>query len=260
MWWLQVNQDLLKFISARRDAIVALADALGWHTCVRPSIAEWLDDSDVSTEYSARFRLHNGSRHGVTIGSAAVMMGDEALVPFSSSSQSTFDFGRFPLHLAAGSSEPIDLRPTELANLVARHGGRGKVLLHGACQLQDGRYLNGSPMIFDLRLANSPPFSGSLTAQGPLARLWAWISDRYPRVQMLRRIGLADDVLRLSYQEMLVIRQKADTRDLPGSMYGGQPILDFSLWRTGNVRSSGSWRAAMVLADRSRIELVERRD
>jgi hypothetical protein len=256
---MQVNQDLLKFVSTRRDAIAALAEAIGWRAHICPSIAEWVDDSGASAEYFVRFSLHNSSSHGVTIDSAAIMMGDEAILPFSSSSLSTFDVGRLPLHLAAGRSEPFDFRPHEVANLVARHGGRGKVLLHGVCQLQDGYHLKGRPMIFDLRRANSPPFRGSLTAQGPLARVWAWIADQYPRAQMARRIGLAKRVLYLSDQEMLAIRQKADTRDRPGSRYRGQPILDFSMWRTGDVSRGGIWRAAMVLADRSRIELVEDR-
>jgi hypothetical protein len=259
MQWMQLNQDLLKFISARRDAIVVLADALGWRAHVRPSIAEWVDDAGASADYFVRFSLHNSGSHGVTIDSATIMMGDEALLPLSSNPASMFDVVRLPLHLAAGSSESFDLRPTEVANLVVKHGGRGKVILHGVCQLQDGRHVNGRPMLFDVRFANSPPFKGSLAAQSPRARVWAWLSNQYPRAQIARRIGLAERVLYVSYQEMLVLRQKADTRDLAGSMYRGQPILDFSMWRTGDVSSSGFWRAAIVLADRSRIELVEDR-
>lgn len=77
---------------------------------------------------------------------------------------------------------------------------------------------------------------------------------------MVRRIGLADDVLYLTSQEMLAIRQQADTRDQPGSTYKGQPIVDFSLWKSGDIHSRGAWRAVMVLANKSRIELVEVRD
>jgi hypothetical protein len=155
------------------------------------------------------------------------MMGDEMLFPLIKYAQTRFDARRFPLDLAAGSSESFDLRPNEVANLVARHGGRGTVILHGMCQLADERRIMGRPVLFDIRSANSPPFKGSLTAQGPIARGWAWLADRYPRVQMMRRIGLADGVRYLSTQEMVAIQQKADTRDQPGSTYRGQPIVDF---------------------------------
>jgi hypothetical protein len=257
---MRVNQDLHRLISARRDAIVARADAFGWHVHVHPGIAEWVDDSGASAEYTVRFSLQNSSSQGVTIDAAAIMMGDEALFPLANYAENKQDFRRFPLYLAAGRSEPFDFRPNEVANLVARYGGRGKVLLHGVCQLQDGSHIKGRAMIFDLRHANSPPFKGSLAAQGPLARVWAWMCDRYPRAQVVRRIGLAKSVLYLSFQEMFVIRQKADTRDHPGSRFRGQPILDFSMWRTGDMSRRGRWQAVMILADKSRIELVEDRD
>jgi hypothetical protein len=222
-------------------------------------MSEWTDNSGECAEHAVRFTVHNPSRDGVTIDSAAIMMGDDVLFRLSSYLQNRIDIRRFPLHLAAGRSESFDFRPPELANLVTRHGGRGKVVLYGECQLSDERRVKGRPVIFDIRLANSPPFKGSLTAQGPLARVWAWITGRYPRAQMVKWVGLADDVLNLTHQEMLAIRQQADTRDLPNSTYRGQPIIDFSMWKTGDASSGGIWRAVMVLADKTRLELVEDR-
>jgi hypothetical protein len=58
---------------------------------------------------------------------------------------------------------------------------------------------------------------------------------------------------------MLLIRQKADTRDQPDSAYRGQPIIDFSMWKTGDASRGGIWRAVLVLADKTRLELVEDR-
>jgi hypothetical protein len=115
-------------------------------------------------------------------------------------------------------------------------------------------------VIIDIRLANSPPLKESLTAQGPLTQVRAWVAGWYPRVQTLRRAGLADDVLCFTYPEMLLIRQNADTRDQPNSAYWGQPIIDLSMWKTGDVSSGGIWRAVIVLADKTRLELVEDRD
>ena len=252
-----MNQQIRALLSRGRATLTALADAIAWRARGRPRISEWVDRSSVPAEYSVRFSLHNSSSQGVTIDSAAIMMGDEALLPLSSYSTGRVDVRRLPLHLAPGGSESFDFRPNEVANLVARHGGRGKVILHGVCQLQGGRHIKGRPMLFDMRAANSPPFEGSLAAQDPMARAWAWVSDRYPRVQTVRRIGLANDVEYLTHQEMLALREKADTRDQPSSTYRGQPIRDFSMWKTGDVDSPGRWRAVMVLEDQSRIELVQ---
>jgi hypothetical protein len=66
-------------------------------------------------------------------------------------------------------------------------------------------------------------------------------------------------VLYLPHQELLAIRQKADTREQPDSMYRGQRIIDFSMWKTGDASSGGIWHAVMVLADKTRLELVEDR-
>jgi hypothetical protein len=255
-----VNQDLLRFVARGRAASEAGADAITWRVRGRPHISERVDTSGASAAYSVRFTLHNPTSRAITIDSAAIMMGDDVLFPLSRYAEHRIDARRFPLHLAAGRSESFDFRPPELANLVARHGGRGTVILHGVCQYDDERPVKGRPMLFDIRLANSPPFKGSLSGQGPLPRGWTWLSDRYPVVQRVRRGGLADGVLYLTLQEMLAIRQKADTRDQPGSTYRGQPIIDFSMWKTGDVSSGGIWRAVMVLADKTRLELVEDRD
>jgi hypothetical protein len=198
-------------------------------------MSEWTDNSGESAEQAVRFTLHNPTSHAVAIDSAAIMMGDDVLFPLSNYAQSRIDVRRFPLHLAAGKAESFDFRPSELANLVARHGARGKVILHGEYQLVDERPVKGRPIVFDTHRAHSPPFKGSFTAQGPLARVWAWISGRYPRVQTLSRAGLAADVLYLTYPEMLPISQKADTRDQPDSAYRGQLIIDFSMWKTGDA-------------------------
>jgi hypothetical protein len=254
------NEEARALVSRGCAALIGLANVSGWRAHGRPHITEWVDTSGASAEYFVRFSLHNPTSQRVTVDYAAIMMGNEVLFPLSSYSQTRFDARRFPLDLPPNSSEFFDFPPNELANLVARHGGRGKVILHGVCRSLDTRYVKGRPILFDIRSANSPPFKGSLTAQGPIAQEWAWLSDRYPSLQMVRRIGLADDVLRLAPQDMVAIRQKADTRDQPGSAYNGQPIVDFSMWKTGDIHGRGAWRAVMVLADKSRIELVEDRD
>jgi hypothetical protein len=223
-------------------------------------MSEWTDNAGESAEHAVRFTLHNPISHAVVIDSAAIMMGDDVLFPLSSYAQNRIDVRRFPLHLAAGRSESFDFRPPDLANLVAKHGGRGKVILHGEYQLVDVCPVKGCPIVFDTRRARSPPFKRSLTVQGPLEPVWAWISGRYPRVQMVKRRGLAGSVVYLTYQQMLAIRQQADTRDLPNSTYRGQPIIDFSMWKTGDASRGGIWRAVLVLADKTRLELVEDRD
>jgi hypothetical protein len=257
---MKLHQEVLALVSRGRAARVALADAIGWRARGRPRISEWVDTSGASAAYSVRLTLHNPTSRAIIIDSAAIMMGDEMLFPLSKYAENKNDIRRFPLHLAAGRSEPFDFHPPELANLVARHGGRGKVILHGVCQYDDERQVKGQPVLFDIRLANSPPFKASLSGQDPIATAWAWISDRYPRVQTVRRVGLADDVVYLTFQEMLAIREKADTRDQPGSTYRGQPIIDFSMWKTGDVCSGSLWRAVVVLGGGTRLELVESRD
>jgi hypothetical protein len=140
---MEMKQETLALVFGGRAAIMALADALGWRARVRPRIAEWADDAGASTEHSVRFSLQNPSSHGVTIDSAAIMMGDEALILLSKYAENKPDLRRFSLHLAAGRSEPLDFRPNEVANLVARYGGCGKVILHGLCQLSDERRVKG---------------------------------------------------------------------------------------------------------------------
>jgi len=260
---MNVIQALHAYVSRARAAIVAVPEALGWRAHGRPHISlpinEWVDSAGASAAHYVRFTLHNPSSRALTIASAAIMMGDEALLPLTHSATNPHDPRWYPLHLAAGGSETFDVRPHELANLVARHGGRGKVILHGECQDVDGCHYTGRPVLFDIKRANSPPFKGSLADQGPIAKAWTWLADRYSLLHQVRRVGMANDVLYLTHQELLAIRQLADTREQPGSTYRGQRIIDFSMWKTGDVDRGGVWRAAMVLADKTRLELVEDR-
>jgi len=254
---MKLHQELRALVSRGRAARVAVADALAWRAHGHPRISEWVDHAGASAEHYVRFMLQNPSSHGVTIDSATIMMGDDVLFPLSSYPQNRIDVRRFPLHLAAGMSESFDFRPPELANLVARHGGRGKVILCGVCQDVDEHHHTGRPVLFDIKRANSPPYKGSLADQGPIARAWTWLADRYPLLHEVRRVGMADNVLHLTHQEMLAIRQKADTREQPDSTYRGQRIIDFSMWKTGDVARGGRWRAVTVLADKTWLELVE---
>jgi hypothetical protein len=157
---MELHQEVCALVSRGRAVSVAVADALAWRAHGYPRISEWVDSSRASAEHYVRFMLHNPSSQTVTIDSATIMMGDEALFPVSNYSHTQHDTRRFPLELAAGGSEPFDFRPPELANLVARHGGRGKVILHGLCELSDEGRIKGRPVIFDIRLANSPPYKG----------------------------------------------------------------------------------------------------
>jgi hypothetical protein len=257
---MKLNQEVVALVSRGRAARVTVADAIGWRARGRPRISEWVDTSGASAAYSVRFTLHNPTSRAVIIDSAAIMMGDEVLFPLARYAEHRIDTRWFPLPLAAGRSESFDLRPPELANLVARHGGRGKVILHGVCQYDDERQVKGQPVLFDIRLANSPPFKGSLSGQDPIAMARTWLADPSTLLHKARRAGLADDVVYLTFQEMLAIREKADTRDLPSSTYRGQPIIDFSMWKAGDVRRGGIWRAVVVLGGGTRLELVEGRD
>jgi hypothetical protein len=256
---MELHQEVRALVSRGRAVSVAVADAIAWRAHGYPRFSEWVDDAGASAEHYVRFILHNPSSQTVTIDSAAIMMGDEALFPLSNYSETQHDTRRFPLELAAGGSEPFDFRPRELANLVARHGGRGQVILHGVCQDVFERHFTGRPVLFDIKLANSPPYKGSLAGLDPRARAWTSLADRYPLLHNMGRVGKAHDVLYLTHQDLLAIQQKADTREQPGSTYRGQRIIDFSMWKTGNVDRGGRWRAVMVLADKTRLELVEDR-
>jgi hypothetical protein len=256
---MELHQEVRALVSRGRAVRVAVADALAWRAHGYPRISEWVDYAGASAEHYVRFMLHNPSSQTVTIDSPAIMMGDELLFPLSNYSQTQHDTRRFPLELAAAGSEPFDFRPHELANLVARHGGRGQVILHGVCQDIDERHHTGRPVLFDIKRAYSPPFKGSLAAQGLRARAWTWIADQYPLLHNVGRVGKAHDVLYLTYQDLLAIRQQADNREQPDSTYRGQRIIDFSMWKTGDVDHRGRWRAVMVLAEKTRLELVEDR-
>jgi hypothetical protein len=71
---------------------------------------------------------------------------------------------------------------------------------------------------------------------------------------------MADEEVYMTHQEMLDLRDKADTRDQPGSLYRGQRIVGWSMWKTGTLGTYGLWRAVIVLADGTRLEIVEDRD
>jgi hypothetical protein len=256
---MELHQEIRALVSRAHAVRVAVADALAWRAHGYPRITEWVDYAGASAEYYVRFMLHNPSSRALTITSAAIMMGDEALFPLPHFAANQHDTRRFPLELAAGGSEPFDFRPRDLANLVARHGGRGQVILHGVCHDIDERHYTGRPVLFDIKFANSPPYKGSLADLGPRAWAWTSLADRYPLLHTVGRVGKAHDVLYLTHQELLAIRQKADTREQPDSTYRGQRIIDFSMWKTGDVDRGGGWRAVMVLADKNWLELVEDR-
>jgi hypothetical protein len=70
---------------------------------------------------------------------------------------------------------------------------------------------------------------------------------------------MADETVYMTHQEMLALREKADTRDQPGSLERGQRIIGWSMWKTGALGTHGLWRAVCVLADGTRLEIVEGR-
>jgi hypothetical protein len=71
---------------------------------------------------------------------------------------------------------------------------------------------------------------------------------------------MADETLYLTRQQMLDLRWKAEIHDQPGSMYLGQRILKYSEWMTGDLHTPGIWRAVCLLADGTRLEIIEKRD
>jgi hypothetical protein len=54
---------------------------------------------------------------------------------------------------------------------------------------------------------------------------------------------MPDETVYMTHQEMLDLQQKADTRDQPGSLYKGQRIIGWSLWKTVDSQTGGIWRA-----------------
>jgi hypothetical protein len=70
---------------------------------------------------------------------------------------------------------------------------------------------------------------------------------------------MADETVYMSHQEMIELRDKADTRDQPSSLYRGQHIIGWSMWKTGDLHTPGIWRAVCVLADGTRLEILEDR-
>jgi hypothetical protein len=63
--------------------------------------------------------------------------------------------------------------------------------------------------------------------------------------------------LTMTREEMLDVRWKADHRDQPDALLYGQRIIGFSEFHTGSLGMGGHWRATVVLADGSRIEIDE---
>jgi hypothetical protein len=63
----------------------------------------------------------------------------------------------------------------------------------------------------------------------------------------------------MTRDDMLDVRWKADNRDQPESLYHGQRIIGYSEFHTGSLGMGGHWRAIVVLADGTRIEIDEER-
>jgi hypothetical protein len=63
--------------------------------------------------------------------------------------------------------------------------------------------------------------------------------------------------LTMSREKMLDVRYKADNRDQPDALYYGQRIIGYREFKTGSLHMPGHWRAIVVLADGTRIEIDE---
>jgi hypothetical protein len=70
---------------------------------------------------------------------------------------------------------------------------------------------------------------------------------------------MADETVYLTRKEMLQVRDLADKRMLPTSLYRGQRIIGYSEWKTGDLSTPSIWRAVVVLVDGTRLEIVEER-
>jgi hypothetical protein len=64
--------------------------------------------------------------------------------------------------------------------------------------------------------------------------------------------------LTMTREKMLDVRWKADNREQPDALYSGQRIIGYSEYHTGSLGGDhGHWRAIVVLADGTRIEIGE---
>jgi hypothetical protein len=70
---------------------------------------------------------------------------------------------------------------------------------------------------------------------------------------------MADETVYLTRTDMLDIRWKADHRDQPGSLYCGQRIIGYSEWKSSSLGMPSHWLGVVVLADGTRLEIVEER-
>jgi hypothetical protein len=63
--------------------------------------------------------------------------------------------------------------------------------------------------------------------------------------------------LTMTRNQMLDVRWKADNRDQPDALYYGQRIIGYREYKTGGPGTPGHWRAIVVLADGTRVEIDE---
>jgi hypothetical protein len=63
--------------------------------------------------------------------------------------------------------------------------------------------------------------------------------------------------LTMTREKMLDVRHKADNREQPDSLCYGQRIIGYRELKTGSLYMGGHWRAIVVLADGTRIEIDE---
>jgi hypothetical protein len=61
----------------------------------------------------------------------------------------------------------------------------------------------------------------------------------------------------MTHEQMLELQWKADNRDQPDSLYPGQRIVGSRMWRGGSLYMPGPWNAVVMLADGTRVEIVE---
>jgi hypothetical protein len=64
--------------------------------------------------------------------------------------------------------------------------------------------------------------------------------------------------LTMTREQMLAVRWRADNRDQPDALYYGQRIIGYREFKTGGLGAPGHWRAIVVLADETRIEIAEK--
>jgi hypothetical protein len=61
----------------------------------------------------------------------------------------------------------------------------------------------------------------------------------------------------MTHEQMLELQWLADNRDQPGSLFLGQRIIGWRMWKGGSLHMPGPWNAVIVLADGTRVEISE---